>query len=63
MDIERNLWTTCLILVETTSTAPTDEDPDTVSDRTDCAEIEETMKPKKKKKSVNNLKGRCKKKN
>lgn len=46
MDIEANLWTTCLVLMETTARPPDPPSRHRIEDRTDAAEIKEVVKPK-----------------
>jgi len=61
MDIEANLWTTCLVLIETTSTAPGNSRSDIIRDRTDGDEMEKpTVKRKKKAKRGTSLKDKDK---
>tara|TARA_E500000331_G_scaffold330119_1_gene351354 strand:- start:313 stop:492 length:180 start_codon:yes stop_codon:yes gene_type:complete len=49
MDIEANLWTTCLVLMETTAAPPEANTDERVETRTDATEIDSVVKPKKKK--------------
>tara|TARA_Y100000992_G_scaffold295224_1_gene255881 strand:- start:1051 stop:1230 length:180 start_codon:yes stop_codon:yes gene_type:complete len=58
MDIEANLWRTCLILMETTAGPPDPSTGGRVKTRTDTSEIDSAVKPKKKKTNVKKEKKR-----
>ena len=44
MDIESNLWTTCVVLMETTASRPKEEKKNVIADRTDSEEILDVLK-------------------
>lgn len=46
MDIEANLWTTCLVLMETTARPPDPPSKHRIEDRTDREEIAAVVRPR-----------------